>query len=130
MMKKFLTTLSGLIFLTTIGISLFAGENTEKPKTKANIEKTEKKENLKKINKAYGEITKIDLETNTLTLKQEDGTEIVLKATTDKMKEEIKKYKVGDKVKVLYIKNTENILFRIIMPEEKKKREEKGQKKN
>jgi predicted ATPase len=116
MIKKFLTTLSCLLFFASIGVSLFAEEN----------KKPEKEKNKKvDIQKAYGEITSLNLENYTLTIKQEDGSEITLKATTEKMQEEVKKYKVGDKVKVLYIKNKdgENILFKIISPEEKPKKE-------
>ena len=117
-MRKLIATLSCLLFFASIGVSLFAGENKE----------PEKKKNKVDIQKVDGEITSLNLENYTLTIKQEDGTEITVKATTEKMQEEVKKYKVGDKVKVLYIKNKdgENILFKIICPEEKPKKEKKS----
>ncbi|MCS7180727.1 MAG: copper-binding protein [bacterium] len=124
-MKKFLTYMSGLLFLASTCISIYAGaENTPK------VEKQEKEKLKGEISHVYGEITKIDLESKTVTIKKEDGTEITLKATTEKTQEMIKNLKVGDKVKAVYTKNKEgeNVIIKIVIPGEKGKEKVKKEK--
>ncbi|HOK57303.1 MAG TPA: copper-binding protein [bacterium] len=120
-MRKFITTLSCILFLTSMGISLFAKEGKEKG---------EKKEKPKvDIKHAYGEITKLDLENYSVTIKQDDGTEITLKATTEKTKEMLKNLKVGDKVKAVYFeKDGELVIGKIGIPKSDGKKEHKKEK--
>jgi len=123
-MKKFVTFVSCIIFIASFGFSLFAAEkpsSSEKPKTSATPAQPAtpatpaQPATEKNVEKAVGEITNIDTTANTIKIKKEDGTEITLKATTPKIKEEVKKYKVGDKVNVIYKKTKEgdNVLLKI-----------------
>ncbi|HOK56931.1 MAG TPA: hypothetical protein PKV21_02820 [bacterium] len=117
-MKKIITGLTCIMFITSFGISLFAAEKstTEKPKSSATPAQpatpatpatpaqpgAPASEAKVKIQKVVGEITNIDTTANTIKIKKEDGTEITLKATTPKMQEEINKLATGKKVTALY----------------------------
>lgn len=126
-MKKIISTLSVILFILFTSFSLYAvAEKPEKIKEG-------KPEKVKaEIQHVYGEITKIDLDANTITIKQEDGTEITLKATTEKTQSMVKELKVGDKVKVGYIKSSEGdlVILKIIKPGEKGKEKPKKQNPN
>ncbi|MFN4227105.1 MAG: hypothetical protein ACK4F0_03065 [Candidatus Ratteibacteria bacterium] len=118
-MKRIMTILSGLVFILSTCVSIYAVETPtkeEKPKVEQAAPVKEKvKPNVKHT---YGEITCLDLEKNIVTIKQEDGTELTLKATTEKTKDMLKELKVGDKVKAGYIKSEEElIILKIFKPE-------------
>lgn len=117
-MKKLITVLISILFFTTLSISLFAVAE-EQPKS----DKPAKEKVKVDVQHVFGEITKLDLENYTVTIKQEDGTEITIKATTEKTQEMIKNLKVGDKVKAGYIKTKEGdlVLIKIVKPEGKQK---------
>ncbi|MCM8786046.1 MAG: copper-binding protein [Candidatus Omnitrophica bacterium] len=105
-MKRIITGLTSLFLLISICGSIYAiAENPTKEKVKPEIQHI------------YGEVTALDLEKNIITIKQEDGTEVTLKATTEKTQGMLKELKIGDKVKAVYTKTGEGlILLKVITP--------------
>ncbi|MCM8767829.1 MAG: copper-binding protein [Candidatus Omnitrophica bacterium] len=118
-MKRFIAALTGLIFILSTCVSIYAvAENPKQNYTKEKVKPD--------IQHIYGEITILDLENNKVTIKAEDGTELTLKATTEKTQGMLNDLKVGDKVKALYLKSGEDlIIFKVIKPEAKGKEKPK-----